>query len=259
MESIAALIGAIVGGLIAALIFSIVLKKWMHGYIKSAVLLFACTSLLRLLVWVVLDSMRPDSTPKIEIFIGYLLGALIIAHVKYPKQVPIQNEETSPQQAILKKTHWHKIKEYMTKSEADYSPSKYEIMGFRALLLTWGIGAVALLISACSYYMYESTWASIRYMSGEQVKCEERQRSTLPACQRNDYSSLRDCQINVGLGCNNRQINWAELEQRVWDDRQEMTFHLALLLLSLPTFLFYSIRWIALGRLRPVWFLKLIK
>lgn len=253
MENIAGLIGTIVGGLVAALLLSFVLKKWMYGYIRSVVILFASTSLLRLLGWVVLDSMRPGLAPKLEIYIGYFLGALVIAHIRKPKHVSIQNEESSFAQVDLKKFQWQKIKEYLTKRDAGYSPSKYEMIGFRALLLAWGIGATALLISAYSYYMYESTGSSIRYMAGELVKCEERKRSSLPVCQRKDDLSLTDCQDSVNFGCQNRQIDWAELEQGVWDDRQELTLNVALLLLSLSTFIYYSVRWVVVGRLRPFW------
>lgn len=253
MAEIAGLLGIVAGGIIATVVLSIPLSKWLTTFGKSVAILFLSAAGLRLLVWLVLDSMQLEKAPEILTFISYLLGALMISYLRKSRKSESGQEKQINLLPNSLRAKWIEIRNYLTRSSDTYVPKKFELIGFRAMLLAVGIGSAALLFSCYSYIMFQNSWDLIKATAGEQIKCETQLRPSILACQLTDDRAYDTCLSVLKSRCSNYQMEWLEIERDKWDDRNEFTLHLGLILLGVSTFAFYSLRWVILGRLRPYW------
>jgi hypothetical protein len=150
---------------------------------------------------------------------------------------------------------WTLSAAFKSSSNSEYMPSKIEIIGFRSMLLFWGVGFIFLISSGFSYYMYWSHWNSIKELANKSIQCESRLISGIPACNSTYNGAYEDCRSSINAKCDDHRSELFQQDAREWDERKEWTLCIAFFFVCFSTFAFYSIRWVMTGRLHPFWIL----
>ena len=139
---------------------------------------------------------------------------------------------------LLNLNMWRRINLFKSSSNSEYMPSKIEIIGFRSMLLFWGVGFIFLISSGFSYYMYWSHWNSIKELANKSIQCESRLISGIPACNSTYNGAYEDCRSSINAKCDDHRSELFQQDAREWDERKEWTLCIAFFLfvsLHLPS------------------------
>jgi hypothetical protein len=133
--------------------------------------------------------------------------------------------------------------------------SPKEMIAFRFLMLAWGMGLLALIISGASHLVAEQKQMKISAIAAVSGACINKVMKATHDCQIPYTESDGTCS-RLANQCNSDPSFDQLVSER--DDSRELVIlllYVALWLLTLPSLAFYAIRWAITGRLKPLWLL----
>lgn len=134
--------------------------------------------------------------------------------------------------------------------------TRFEIIGFRLMLLAWGSSAAILLVSGYSYYAYQSKRNELMAVAQSYGNCQSKAMSEFPACNSIERGAeeacIRQTRIKCGGDYYDKRVDWMAEDRNTWQERHENSMYLAGIIFATSVISYYGLRWAFTGKLRPL-------
>jgi hypothetical protein len=219
---------------------------WVSGDVIVKSLIIVCVVALAVSFWAYAKAKGYSGQLGIALSILTILGFIMLAVLpdKHSKSVSKLTSEVEVLNMVPPAT--------LGATQPTIIVTPREVIAFRFLMMAWGVGLFTLVLSGTSYLMLE--WKQSKVSSTALVigACIDKVMQTTPDCHVPFPETNGTCSNRVDICNSNYQFDQLVEERTIWDERAMTLSYAALWLLTLPTLLFYSIRFGLTGRLKPL-------